>query len=76
MQKPDKIIDLIFNNRAYKVEITGNVDKSDGFIYYTFKFDEESFIVISKFDGDQWKIANMTNDSIAEKLGKWIEALD
>lgn len=76
MQKPDKIINLNFNNTEYNIEVTGNVDKIEGFIYYTFKFDEDSSITISKFDGEKWKLINMAdNNFFAEKLGKIIDTL-
>ncbi len=69
-----KIIKCNFDNTKYEIEVLGNVDKIDGFIYYTFKFDEDNFIVISKFDGEEWKIANMTKNNIAKKLGKIIDS--
>lgn len=76
MQKPDKIINLNFNNTEYNIEVTGNVDKIEGFIYYTFKFDEDNSITISKFDGEKWKLINMAdNNFFAEKLGKIIDTL-
>ncbi|CAM4122456.1 Phage protein [Flavobacterium branchiophilum] len=71
----EKVINCNFDNTEYKIEVVGNVDKIEGFIYYTFKFDEDNFIVISKFDGEKWKIASMTQNSIAEKLGRVIENL-
>lgn len=74
MEKPD-IINLSFNNTEYNIEIIGNVDKIDGAYYYTFKFDEDHFITISKFDGGPWKIINMSKDNIAEKLGEIIDRM-
>lgn len=71
----EKVINCNFDNTEYKIEVVGNVDKIEGFIYYTFKFDEDNFIVISKFDGEKWNIASMTQNTIAEKLGKVIENL-
>ena len=71
----EKVINCNFDNTEYKIEVVGNVDKIEGFIYYTFKFDEDNFIVISKFDDEKWKIASMTQNSIAEKLGRVIENL-
>jgi len=70
-----KIINCNFDDTEYKIEVVGNVDKIEGFIYYTFKLDKDNFIVISKFDGEKWKIANMTQNNIAEKLGKIIDNL-
>lgn len=74
MEKPD-IINLNFNNTEYNIEIIGNVDKIDGAYYYTFKFDKDHFITISKFDGGPWKITNMSKDNIAEKLGEIIDRM-
>ena len=71
----EKVINCNFDNTEYKIEVVGNVDKIEGFIYYTFKFDEDNFIVISKFDDEKWKIASMTQNSIAEKSGRVIENL-
>lgn len=59
MEKPD-IINLTFNNTEYSIEIIGNVDKIDGFYYYTFKFDDNHFITISKYDDEKWQIVNMS----------------
>jgi hypothetical protein len=74
MLKSDKIINLNFNNTKYEVEVTGNVDKIEGFIYYTLKFDEENSILISKYDGEKWRMVNMKdNDFFAQKLGEIIE---
>lgn len=69
----EKIINCNFDNIEYEIQITGNIDKSTDFTYYTFYFDKNSFIVISKFDGEKWKIANMSSDQIAEKLGNVID---
>lgn len=69
-----EIINLNFNNTEYEVEVTGNVDKIEGFIYYTLKFDEENSILISKYDGEKWRMVNMKdNDFFAQKLGEMIE---
>jgi len=75
MKKPDKIINLNFNNTEYNVEVTVNLDKIEGFLYYTFKFDEDHSITISQFDGEKWEIASMTKSNVADKLGKIIEAI-
>ncbi|MDR6921955.1 MULTISPECIES: hypothetical protein [Chryseobacterium] len=75
MKKPDKIINLNFNNTEYNVEVTVNLDKIEGFLYYTFKFGEDHSITISQFDGEKWEIASMTKSNIADKLGKIIEAI-
>lgn len=69
-----EIINLNFNNIEYEVEVTGNVDKIEGFIYYSLKFDEENSILISKYDGEKWRMVNMKdNDFFAQKLGEIIE---
>ncbi len=47
-----EIINLNFNDKEYNIEVTGNVDKIEGFIYYTLKFDQENSILISKYDGE------------------------
>ncbi len=65
-----EVIKYNFNNTEYDIEVVGNVDKIDGFVYYAFKFDKDTCIVISRFDSEQWKIVNMTKNNIAEKLGK------
>jgi hypothetical protein len=72
MEKPE-IISLKFNNTEYNIELIGNVDKIDGFYYYTFKFDENHFITISKFDDERWEIVSMSKKAIAETLGKIID---
>lgn len=72
MEKPE-IINLTFNNTEYNIELIGNVDKIDGFYYYTFKFDENHFITISKYDGEKWNIVSMSKSFIAEKLGQIID---
>ncbi|WP_312298589.1 hypothetical protein [Chryseobacterium sp.] len=74
MEKPD-IINLTFNNTEYNIELIGNVDKIDGFYYYTFKLDDNHFITISKFDDEKWQIVSMSKNSIAEKLGKIIDEM-
>jgi len=74
MEKPD-IINLNFNNTEYNIEIIGNVDKIDGFYYYTFKFDENHFITISKFDDEKWQIVSISKNSISEQLGKIIDEM-
>ncbi|WES95747.1 hypothetical protein P2W68_12850 [Chryseobacterium arthrosphaerae] len=74
MEKPD-IINLTFNNTEYNIEIIGNVDKIDSFYYYTFKFDDNHFITISKYDDEKWQIVSMSTNSIAEKLGKIIDQM-
>ncbi len=43
----EKVINCNFDNVEYKIEVVGNIDKIEGFIYYTFKFDKDNFIVIS-----------------------------
>ncbi len=35
-----------------KIRIVGNVDKIEGFIYYTCWLEDGNFIVLSKFDGN------------------------
>ncbi len=72
MEKPE-IINLTFNNIEYNIELIGNVDKIDGFYYYTFKFDENHCITISKYDGEKWNIVSMSKSFIAEKLGQIID---
>ncbi|GAA5097288.1 hypothetical protein GCM10023210_32160 [Chryseobacterium ginsengisoli] len=69
-----EIIKLNFNNTDYSIEVTGNVDKIEGFIYYTFKFDEENSILITKYDGEKWRMVNMKdNDFFAQKLGEILD---
>ncbi len=68
-----EVIKCNFDNTEYEIEVVGNVDKIEGFIYYTFKFDKDIQIVISKFDSEEWKIANMPENNIAKKLGKIID---
>ncbi len=67
-----KEIEYTLNDIEQTIKIEGKLDKTDGFTYYTFHFDPDTFIVISKFDSDQWKIANMTSDALADKLGSMI----
>lgn len=69
-----EIIKLNFNNTEYSIEVTGNVDKIEGFIYYTFKFDEENSILITKYDGEKWRMVNMKdNNFFAQKLGEILD---
>lgn len=71
-----EIINFNFNDKEYNIEVTGNVDKIEGFIYYTLKFDEENSILISKYDGEKWRMVNMkNNDFFAQKLGEIIDNL-
>lgn len=71
-----EIINLNFNDKEYNIEVTGNVDKIEGFIYYTLKFDEENSILISKYDGEKWRMVNMKdNNFFAQKLGEIIDKL-
>lgn len=70
MQNSTTTLEVTFNNKIYYIEVCGNVDKCTGFIYYTFEFDENNKIVISKFGGEEWKIANIiSDDKIASVLG-------
>lgn len=69
-------IQFNFNRTEYSVEVTGNVDKTDGFIYYTFEFDGEHSVTISKFDGEKWKMVHMTDQHFfAEKLGVLLDEM-
>ena len=71
-----EIINLNFNDKEYNIEVTGNIDKIEGFIYYTLKFDEENSILISKYDGEKWRMVNMKdNNFFAQKLGEIIDKL-
>ena len=55
-------------------EYHSNIDKIDGFVYHTFKITESILIVISKFDGEEWKIVNKLIDSnLAKTLGEIID---
>ncbi len=65
-------IQYTLNDTEKTITIKGSHDKADGFTYYTFHFDPDTFIVISKFDSDHWKIANMSSDALANKLGSMI----
>jgi len=74
MQEPLTTIDINFNNIISTVKVYGNVDKIEGYCYYSFEFNENNKIVISKFDGIEWKIANkILNDDLAVLLGEIID---
>ena len=76
MQEPLTTIDINFNNIISSVKVYGNVDKIEGYCYYSFEFNENNKIVISKFDGIEWKIANkILNDDLAVLLGEIIDKL-
>lgn len=70
-----KTIDITIDNKVYNVTIEGNVDKCTDFIYYTFRFDPDNWIAISKFDGKEWKIANkcINDNNLAALLGTLID---
>jgi len=77
MQKPRHILNGNLEKKPFTIKVFGNADKTDGFIYYSFEFDEGTTLVISKFDGDQWKLANtISPDSLANALGKLLEQQD
>ena len=67
-------LNLNFNNEDFEIQVFDRVDKILGFFFYTFKFDENNFIIISKFDGKEWKNAGerFSND-LARELGKIID---
>lgn len=76
MQEPMAIVNLEFDNQKHPIKVYGNVDRIDGFYYYTFELNAHNSIVLSKFDGTDWKIANqIMNDDLANLLGKIIDNL-
>ncbi|MEL1244802.1 hypothetical protein AAEO56_11060 [Flavobacterium sp. DGU11] len=75
IQKPSFITSITIGGETHEIKVYGNVDKSDDMIYYTFALNDENMIVLSKFDGDEWRIANTIrkNNDIAKLLGKIID---
>lgn len=73
MQKPLTTLNFKHAKENFKVPVYLNVDKIEDFYFYTFEISPGNKIVISKFDGDQWKIANtIINNDLAEVLGSLI----
>lgn len=69
-QQADQATTISYKGHSYPVTIYSNFDKTDGFSYYTFDFGLTQ-IVISKFDGEEWKIANhILDQDLAGLLGK------
>lgn len=65
--------------QRHKLKIKYNVDKADGFYYHTCQIDDDTSFVISKFDGDKWRLANVLSgdkklkikeEELADKLGE------
>lgn len=76
MKQPLTIFKISIDNETYDIKVYGNVDKCTDFIYYTFEFNNENKIVISKFDGNEWKISNqLSNNKLAILLGRIIDNL-
>lgn len=50
-----------------KIRVVGNVDKIEGFIYYTCYMEDGNFIVFSKFDGDTL-LLNSSDKGVDQKL--------
>lgn len=76
MQEPLTVVNITINNEIHSVKVYGNVDKIDMFYYYTFVFNDGNNVVLSKFDGTEWKIANSTmNNHLVDLLGKIIDIL-
>ncbi|RZJ69031.1 MAG: hypothetical protein EOO45_14045 [Flavobacterium sp.] len=74
-QEPSFITSLTIGEETHEIKVYGNVDKSDGIIYYTFALNDNNMIVLSKFDGDEWRVANTirTNNDLAVILGKLLD---
>jgi hypothetical protein len=74
-QEPSFITSLTIGEETHEIKVYGNVDKSDDMIYYTFTLNDENMIVLSKFDGDEWRVANTIrkNNDLAAILGKLID---
>jgi len=74
MQEPAFITNITIGDETHEIKVYGNVDKTNDFYYYTFRFNDGNMIVLSKFDGAEWKIANtIMNNDVAGLLGKLID---
>ena len=68
--KPSKLYENEFSLKYYS-----NVDKIENFIYHTFQINENINIVISKFNGNEWKSnSKQISDSLAKKFGEIVDA--
>ncbi|MFP9115855.1 hypothetical protein ACLI1A_18085 [Flavobacterium sp. RHBU_3] len=79
LNQPSLTTQIIINGEPHELKIYGTVDKSSDFHYYTFALKDQNRIVISKLDGNQWKLTNSFsehNDDIAAILGKIVESYD
>ncbi len=74
-QEPSFITSLIIGEQTHEIKVYGNVDKTTDFHYYTFALNDENMIVLSKFDGDEWRVANAIrrNNDLAGLLGKLVD---
>ena len=74
MAVPYKTLSLNYNGQTLSVNIYLDLDKIEGFTYYTFEFDENIRVVLSKFDGQEWRIANtILSKHLIEMLGKLLD---
>lgn len=76
IQKPSFVTSLTIGKETHEIKVYGDVDKTTDFIYYTFALNDENMIVLSKFDGDEWRVANTIrmNNDLANLLGKIIDS--
>jgi hypothetical protein len=74
-QEPSFTTSITIGDETHEIKVYGNVDKSDDMIYYTFALNDDNMIVLSKFDGDEWRVANTIrmNNDLAGLLGKLID---
>ncbi|MCW4468127.1 hypothetical protein OGH69_04045 [Flavobacterium sp. MFBS3-15] len=74
-QEPAFVTSLTIGGETHEIKVYGNVDKTTNFIYYTFEFNDDNGIVLSKYDGTEWKVDNAggANRFIANLLGKLID---
>lgn len=65
-------------DKEHELKIKYNVDKADGFYYQTHVVNDDTSFVISKFDGEKWRMVNVLSedkrlsikeDELADRLG-------
>lgn len=70
-QEPLFLTPITIGEETYEVKVYGNVDKTTNFIYYTFVLNDDKSIVLSKFDGDEWLLANAINGTNKLEDTEW-----
>jgi|GEM_PF-1021932 len=73
-QEPLFITDITIGDEIHQAKVFGNVDKTTNFIYYTFRLNDGRSIMISQYDGEEWRVDSADNGmndlALVEQLGK------